>query len=586
MVWVYTTDPGEPMTTAAVGASAKGSAGRDLPRPFERRRLMRALRANGRLLLAVLVFGLFGGAAVARFAVPLDYAARTVVKVESQGAVAALAWAQSDRIVDTARHLAGLKNEVAELRKRIDIEPLGPTRIAITAHASESAPALALADAMAAAFVAELLRHAAEERSRADANRRTDLASAQLERDRAEGDLFRALNLEGISDLEGTLHTSRQRLAELEAAISEARVIAATAETRGAVLGDASAGRGAKASSAALVEAQRALSTALTQHDANDPEVLALRDRIRRLQSSAVTPGRLAVGNRAEARAQQARALQLEREANGVRASIVRLSEVAQRLSPLLTARERARERVADLQRATSDASRMSAAAEIQARASIQRVQNRDARMLAALLAPLLALLLAMGVVVANEVRDFRVCASTELAHWIAAPVVARSEWPGRSDRLEVLIDELAEFALDAPGTMLVLPLTDLERPLALTIASQLNGRAQRHFRTATGARITVAQAWEGDGTGPRVKRAADVADRVLWVVSADTHKGPEIAQRREVISRSAGVAAVLLDADAHGVSDRVGDASAFWASQSDNAEAARSVPPSRVPLH
>lgn len=559
---------------------------RDQPRAFEARRVAEALADNTKLLLAVALLGLFGGALVARFAVPLDYSARTLIRVESHGVVASLPWAESDRVLETARVLSNEAEPVSALRKRIDVAPMGATRLAITAHAQDDEAAVSLADAVGTAFVSEVLRRTAEEQARERANRQSELVAAQVERERADGDLSRALNLEGVSDLESTLSQARARLADLEGRIKDARANGAAAETRGAVMQGASQTPNAKASSQALAEAQRSLSTLLTVHEPNHPEVVALRDRIRRLQASAVAPGNLAAGNRAQARGELARAAQLERDASAQREVIVKLSDVAQRLSPLLAARDHARQRIAEVERASSVAARAPIGADVQQRAAVVRVDNRVARGLAALLSPLLALLLAAAMIIAAEVRDFRICATTELSHWIQAPVVARSEWPGRADRLEVLIDELAELALDAPGTTLVLPLTELERPLALTLASQLNGRAQRHFRTATGARVTIAQAWEGEPTGPRVKRAAEVADRVLWVVSADTYTGAEITLRRQAITRSTGIAAVLLDAGEHGVASRIGDASKFWSARSEADEAARSVPPPRVPLH
>ncbi len=568
-------------------AAAKGPPiARDLARPFERRRVVQALRSQIKLLLAVGLLGLFGGALVARFAVTLDYAARSVVQVDAQGAVAAMSWVESDRVLETARMLAREGEPVTVLRKRIEMTPMSTRRLGVTAHATSSEQAMALSDAVSAAFVAELLKHTAQERAKAEADRKVDLATAQAELERADGDLSRASNVEGVSDLDLTLSQARTRLSELESAIGAARVRATAAEAHGEILRDVSLSKGTKSSTQALVEAQRALSTLLAQHDAQHPDVRALTDRIRRLQSRMVAPGAVAMGNRAEARAETARANQLEREAALQRDIIVRLSAIAQRLSPLLSARDLARERVAKIERAPGTGVRDLGAAEVHARASVASVSNRSARALAALLAPLLALLLAIGMIVANEVRDFRICATTELAHWLQAPVVARSEWPGHPDRLEALIDELAESALDAPGTTLVLPLTDLERPLALSVASQLNGRAQRHFRTMTGARVTIAQAWAGDCAGPGVKRAAEIADRVLWVVSADTYTGPEIARRREAILRKRGVAAVLLDAEAYGVAARIGDASTFWTARSESDEAARSVAPPRVPLH
>ncbi len=571
---------------------------RDRPRPFERKRISEALRSQLKLLLAVGLLGLFGGALVARFAVKLDYAARSLVQVlpampavaEGQADGASLTewmpWAASDRVLTTARTLARASEPVDSLRSRIELTPWGKTRLAITAHAGTSQQATALSDAFSAAFVADFQRRSAQQQDEVAAGLRRELTVAQAERARAEGELSRVLIGEGVTDIDLTLGQARARLTEIEEAIVGARVRASAAQAHGNVLQQASLSPTAPSSGQALVAAQRALSTLLAQHDVDHPQVQALRNRMRRLQSRAVPKGAVAMGSRADARAEHARANQLEREAILQRDLIVRLSAVAQRLAPLLSARDVARARAVSIEQASSAARAHPGSAEVLAHASIVDVSNRAARAVAALFAPLLALLLAMSMIIVHEVRDFRVCATTELAHWLNVPVVGRSQWPGRADKLEALIDELAESALDASGTTLVLPLTELERPLALSIASQLNGRAQRQFRTLTGARVTIAQAWEGEGAGPGVKRAAEVADRVLWVVSADTYTGSEIARRREVIMRQQGVAAVLLDAEAHGVTARIGDQDSFWRSRSDSDEAARSVPPPRVPVH
>lgn len=574
------------MSADVGGLSDAKAPGLDVARPFEQRRIVEALRSQLKMLLAVGLLALFGGAVVARFAVTLDYEAQSVVQVDARGTVATLPWVESDRVLDTARVLSHEDEPVAALRKRIEARPLGTTRIGITAHAETGEQAIALSDAVSAAFIAEVLQQGAQQRARSEAQRKSELTAARSDYERASSELARALHTEGVGDIEATLSQARTRLSAIEVEIAAALARATAAEAHDEALRGAGPDpKGVKASPQALAEAQRALSTLLAQHDASHPEVQALRDRIRRLQTRGSASAGVAKGKGAEARAEMAKATELEREAALQRELIATFSAAAQRVAPLLSARDRARERLAEYERAPSVQDETEAA-RVHARASVVDVSNRGARALAALLAPLLALLLTMAMIIANEVRDFRVSATTELAHWLQAPVIGRSEWPGRPDRLELLIDELAESALDAPGTTLVLPLTDLERPLALTIASQLNGRAQRHFRTATGARVTIAQAWEGEASGPGVKRAAEIADRVLWVVSADTYAGADVRRRRDAILRRQGVAALLLDAESHGVSARIGDASTFWSARSDADEAAQSVPPPRVPLH
>jgi hypothetical protein len=183
---------------------------------------------------------------------------------------------------------------------------------------------------------------------------------------------------------------------------------------------------------------------------------------------------------------------------------------------------------------------------------------------LASLLAPLLALLILVVFLVARELTDLRVCEATELAHWLAVPVLTSTSWPRRNDALEALVDALADPALESLGTTLILPLSEIERPLAHTLTAQLNARAQRQYRSRTGSRVTIAQDWQGDLDSARIERAASAADRVLWVVAADAHRGEELATRRALVKRQDGVAAVLVDAQSATVRS-VGAAREFW---------------------
>jgi uncharacterized protein involved in exopolysaccharide biosynthesis len=557
-----------------------------LPTPFERRRIWRAVRAQRGLVLAVVLLGLFGGALVSRLSVPLDHVARAEAHLLSAD-LGTTRRVLDDEVLGAARTMGQFEAPVAELRGRVDAVLSGASDVVVTAHASDAEGAIQLADAVVAAFVGRESARAqrAQEQARADLD--GELARARHELAAATRARSEALAVHGGADPELDLARASQRLRELETQIAEARGRATEAQARGAVF--TAQGNGARSQKAAveLGEAQRQLSVLLAQHDDTHPEVVALRARIKRLQTRAVLPTSHAVGNRAEARAQAARASALETEQTALAARIERLEHAAQALSPLSEARERAHARVVavEARRAAFDG-RRSTVAEVAARAQAVSVDRRLLRAVVATLTPLVALLLVLGVIVLNEVRGFRVCAATELAHWLGAPVVAVSAWPEHDLALEPLVDTLFDAAVDAPGVTLVVPLSESERPLAHTLAAQINGRAQRHFRSATGARITLAQAWEGELSGTRLKRAAEVADRVLWVVAADHHAGDDIAQRRELLGRSAGVAAVLVEARPRGLPRSVGDTKGYWATRSEHVSGLHVSPARRVPVH
>ncbi|MEY4513679.1 MAG: hypothetical protein RLZZ450_5801, partial [Pseudomonadota bacterium] len=116
------------------------------------------------------------------------------------------------------------------------------------------------------------------------------------------------------------------------------------------------------------------------------------------------------------------------------------------------------------------------------------------------------------------------------------------------------------------------------------TLAAQLNARAQRHYRSLTGSRVTIAQNWQGELDSSRIKRAADVADRVLWVVAADAHRGEVLLRRRDVVTRTDRVAAVLVDAEP-GLARTVGDSARFWVGRPREVAKAPSAPV-HAPLH
>jgi hypothetical protein len=72
----------------------------------------------------------------------------------------------------------------------------------------------------------------------------------------------------------------------------------------------------------------------------------------------------------------------------------------------------------------------------------------------------------------------------------------------------------------------------------------------------------------------------------VLWVVAADHHQGQEIAERRALLTRRQGAAAVLLEAHPRGLPRSVGDTQGYWATRSEHQSGAHTAPAPRVHVH
>jgi transcription elongation GreA/GreB family factor len=136
----------------------------------------------------------------------------------------------------------------------------------------------------------------------------------------------------------------------------------------------------------------------LAQHGEAHQDVVALRARIKRLQTKAVLPVSHAVGNRAEARAQAARALGLESEKSALDARIARLEQALLSVGPLSAARDRAEAKVREVEarRSVLDASQASHAtvAEVASRGQAMSVERRGLRVLVSVLTPLGAAIL------------------------------------------------------------------------------------------------------------------------------------------------------------------------------------------------
>jgi hypothetical protein len=583
------------------------------PRAFDPSRLRKALRSQLRTLLGVTLVAMFGGALVGRLAVPNGWVARATARIVGEPH-AVVSRALDDEQLEGALRAAELPGSAAALRPRVKIGFSGQDRLQVEVRAAEAAEGEAarrVADALVERYVAlanarselassdqaQLLREATLAAPRA---RREERELARAEDERAQTALTVALAREGVPELDRQRSALVAAVAQTERDQQAASLAASAARAR--VLALRELGRQAAASAArqALLASQRELSRALAESSAAEAaeaaRIASLRARIRQLQAQTVELGGSTVSREVEARAQDALVRELAEQLAQKRAALRNLDEIAARVAPLVARADHAHQRLLEVERrdlAPRDASQPSthlaavapAASRVSSRAELVVLERRGLRLLVSLLAPLIALAALAAFYALRELRGLRVCAPTELAHWLAVPVLTTSTWPRQSEALEALIDQLADPALDALGTTLVLPVTELERPLAATLAAQLNARAQRHYRSPTGSRVTIAQNWHGELDSSRIQRAAEVADRVLWVVAADAHRGEVLAQRRELVARTEHVAAVLVDAEP-GMPRSVGQSDHFWITRQSEPGAAPLLASARVPLH
>jgi hypothetical protein len=500
-----------------------------------------ALLIHRKKLLVIGLVSLFGSGLLARVAVPLEY--------------------------------------TAELR--LDA-PGREAPISLSARAPTAERALELVRDAGERFIREADARFAGER--AASYRMRDEAQRAVEHARVT--LAAALAGEGVANLGAESGALEEQIRERERDRSLVLGEATEAGGRTDVLRAAALGSPGGQSSEELVAAQRALSIALAQESRDDAAIATLRQRIQRLMARTAAPLSASVSQRAQARAHKLHVAQLDAELQDLRQKRAALMAVRARYADLLAREQQAEQQLTRAEANATTFDRVDARVRQAEKPRITRTEGRALRTAVAVVTPALVLFLSIVLVLLSEVRDLRVMSSRELAYWMRVPVIATSRWPADPARLEALIDELAEAGLEAPGTTLVLASDEHERPLAVAIATLLNARAQRHYRSATGARVTIAQAWKGDLAGAHLRRAAAVADRVLWVVSSGSYRGPALRVRRGDVPRAEGVAALLVDVPQRHMPSQIGDVAAFWASESSYTPDRLSQHSERVPLH
>lgn len=552
-------------------------------RALDLRQLRAALRENVRLVIAVVLLGLLGGALFARAVVPTAYQARASARiVHEPHAIASRAL--DDEVLGAAQRRAETQESLTSLRERLRLRFDAGDLVTVQLLGNDEAATRRLADALVETYVtlANERRDAMVEAARE--KRRGELAAAEAAHARAAGALAEALAREGVPELPRTLADLHRDSAGLETEAREASLAATAAEARVAAMRGLSRQPAVDALERRLIEAQRTLSRLLAQYAAEHPDIAAVRAHLAQLQAQTAELTRLTLTQQLEARAYRARARTLDERLIRARTELARLQVIGARAAPQATAESDARARIEAL--TAQPPAHEPPRAEAAVRAQITPVESRGARMLVAALVPVLALLFLFGSYAIWVGRGQRVAVASELAQALSAPVLASSSWPRQRDGLDALVEELAESAIEAPGVTLVVPVSERERPLAATLTARLNASVQRHYRSLSGGRIVIAQAFLEELGGVRLKRACALADRVLWVAASGLHRGEEIAECAARSERFEGVAGLLVDGDARPPRS-VGSARDFWRARSG--EVTGTDDPAalgRVPLH
>ncbi len=216
------------------------------------------------------------------------------------------------------------------------------------------------------------------------------------------------------------------------------------------------------------------------------------------------------------------------------------------------------------------------------------------------------------------ELRGMPIKTTNEAAFWGKGPVVGASVWPRVMQAIDDLIADMDDFIPDATGEMLVVGATEEANELAQQFAGRLN--SDWYDTTLVGSMFddngtpslppgsiepedsgrptamvpfkphALAQAhrahhidmqspmqmkvgiWEGDLSGPALRRAARLADRVCVVVKAQDTSAFELKKVTTRLGREHGIGYILVNIDEPYASlpDRVGPVEHFWASTRD----------------
>ncbi len=225
---------------------------------------------------------------------------------------------------------------------------------------------------------------------------------------------------------------------------------------------------------------------------------------------------------------------------------------------------------------------------------------------------PVAAVLLVLLGLIGRELRGFRLRTPAEIAFWGKGPVVASTTWPLDEEALEDFVVGMDDVAPTSQGQTLLVGATksashhaevlarrlsdlhattpvvrsdhppvateEVERESTAQVSSvrleaaESTGLAVRRLHTVT-VRPTAAfqsmevRTWNGPLSGPKLRRAARLASRVLVVVPSGEMAAWDVGGIPDRIGRAEriGYVVVGLEEELEPLPDRIGDIEAFW---------------------
>jgi uncharacterized protein involved in exopolysaccharide biosynthesis len=293
---------------------------------------------------------------------------------------------------------------------------------------------------------------------------------------------------------------------------------------------------------------------------------------------------------------------------------LARLSAIEAQARDLSTEIERGNKRVAELETQLFRAREAARAPAVEFRvltpAVIPQYPEKSRRRIVAIGLTLLGLIGSIMFLILRPLRDGKVYSAREAAYWSHLPVIASTAWPSRDQLYFSFVEELGDDALRAKGTTLILGLDASEARLAVELASGLSPVAmpvtltaddagnfaakapydtvrdetpdpaaagatpeptpRQASSTALAVRTSVAPAffaWRGPSSGPALRRAVRIADRVIVLVRSGGATIANLATLRNRLGRTHNVAVIVvaMPEDLLQLPDRVGDVEAFW---------------------
>ncbi len=218
-------------------------------------------------------------------------------------------------------------------------------------------------------------------------------------------------------------------------------------------------------------------------------------------------------------------------------------------------------------------------------------------RYVTAFATPVLAALIVLAVFIWRELRGFRIVTAREVGFWGRGAVVGATTWPADRPAIYELVAELDDFLPDSRGSTLVVGATNAESRVATQLAGRMRaewavdstaavgappievrggatslavrGAEPEALALYSGSTEIVVEPYRGPDSGPRLRRAVRLADRVLVVIPSGKYTAFDLSQVRERLGREHGVAFIVVDLpeDLSGLPDRAGDVAEFWLS-------------------